>query len=75
MVNFTTIDSTGRSTPNTSKRVARRNVLPSTEANPRNIHITERRGQIDRRMMKGEKRVMDRRNFSNRRRSTINLSI
>lgn len=74
MVNFTTIDNTSSST-RVIRKTARRNVTATSEATPRSQHVLERRGRIDRRMFKGEKRIMDRRNRLSRRRSTINLSV
>ncbi|MFT5693881.1 MAG: hypothetical protein ACI92E_003224 [Oceanicoccus sp.] len=74
MVNFTTINNTNRSS-SVSRKTARRNVNASSEAAPRNQHTLERRAQVDRRLTKGEKRIMDRRNMRSRRRSSINLSV
>ena len=73
MVNFTTINNTGQTTRATRK-TARRATNASNEATTRHQHVLERRGHIDRRMAKGEKRIMDRRNMSSRR-STINLTV
>ena len=73
MVNFPPLPIGSSAQP--LKRHKTRRIVPSTAADKREDQDLDRRLKRDRRGRRGEQQVMDRRSGSNRRRSSINLSV
>lgn len=74
MVNFPPTLPVGHTAPHSRPAISRR-IVPSSAADKRETHSTDRRLLRDRRDRRGQAQIMDRRSGPERRRSSINFCV